>query len=64
MKAWDIIAYAYDAALHCPECTPDNLKREDAVDSEGNPVHPIFGSDELNSEDTCDDCGNLLFDGY
>lgn len=50
MKAWEIVGYAYDAALHCPDCT-GGLK----VDSEGNEVAPIFACD-VQEGDYCDDC--------
>lgn len=72
MKAWEIVAYAYDASLHCRECAlkhfgknPDGL-----LDSEGNEVHPIFASDELDpfgnlmyQSESCVDCGLMFFQG-
>lgn len=70
-----IIAYTYDAAMHCPDCTehranvgllhrrpPLSLDTDehgialDLVDSDGNPVRPVFSTDELDGHDYCDDC--------
>ena len=53
----DPIAYVYDADLHCPDCTPDDMRHEDATDSESNPVGVIAPWGEITRE--CDDC-----DGY
>ena len=74
-----IIAYAYDAALHCPECTYNAaavglLQRvaplspytdehgltDDLVDSESNPVHPVFNTDETYPGECCTDCYTSL----
>jgi hypothetical protein len=80
MKSTDIVGYAYDAALHCPDCTHEAMlanafRREpplkvemdqhgialDLIDSEGNPVTPVFcGEDAV--EQPCDDCGTYLMD--
>jgi len=60
-----IIAYAADAAVHCPECTerqygPDNFVWPAyRVDSEGNEVFPISSVDECHSTN-CDTCGEIL----
>lgn len=55
-----IIGYSYDAALHCLDCTCDRFVTEPSEltkDSEGNPVHPIFSTDETGEGgDYCDDC--------
>lgn len=59
MKAWVVIGYIYDADMHCCECTPDDMKY-DSVDSEGNPVHPIFAGSELEEGSCCSDCGITL----
>jgi len=54
-----IIAYTYEADVHCPACTKYRFGRlawmgapdecgvpESAVDRESNPVHPVFVTDE------------------
>lgn len=62
-----IIAYSYEAAHHCPECTfkrfPEaDVDNDTAEDSEGNRVHPLFDYDEWFQIDelcetlSCDDC--------
>ena len=72
-----IIAYAYLAALHYPECTrhalyayPQHIYRlhlgpaqldehglpDDLIDREGNPVRPVFSTDEVAPGEVCDDC--------
>lgn len=49
MKAWDIIAYTADADIYCPECAERLYPgcEGTADDHEGNEVHPVFASDEI-----------------
>lgn len=67
-----IIAYTYEAEVHCPACTRDSFKRRKATewvdengisdvceDRDGNPVHPVFSTDEHNFTN-CADCGAEL----
>jgi polyferredoxin len=61
MKAWDIVAYTYDAGIHCPDCArADGMAKKGAIDSEGNDVHPVFASDYTDSDQCCEDCGETL----
>jgi len=50
MHAWDVVAWACDGALRCPECSdgsePDN----------GYGPNPVFASDE-GPHGSCDSCG-------
>ena len=64
MHSTDIVAYSYDAAIHCVECTMNkfNNNPDNAEDSEGNPIHPVFASDEGWENDCCDDCSKLIID--
>jgi hypothetical protein len=74
----NIIAYTYNADIHCPDCTHNDaacglLKRVpplqletdehgialDLEDSEGNPVHPVFSTDEIDLTH-CGDCHQEL----
>lgn len=58
MKGWDILGYAYDAAMHCPDCAAAaGMAADGAVDSEGNPVGAAFASGEDWHDQYCDDCG-------
>ena len=72
-----IIAYTYDADVHCPACTAARFGTTDAsftnnkgrvdehgipdssVDSEGNPVHPVFDISEHDFTN-CGDCHEEL----
>jgi hypothetical protein len=37
MKAWDVVGYTYDAAIHCIECAQKRFANPaEAIDSEGN----------------------------
>ena len=57
MKAWDIIGWAYNAALHCPDCASTaGMDCKGAEDSEGNPPGPIFASSELLEVEYCGTC--------
>jgi hypothetical protein len=86
-----IIAYTYEAGLHCPDCARARAERNgfelaplpvygklhgldehdvpfDAIDDEGNPVHPVFSTDEVGHYDDegryigayCDTCGATI----
>ena len=67
-KGYEIIGYAYEAAIHCPACTARRFPRllHDAhawiEDSEGNPITPytldeaceaIADYDDSSACDTC-----------
>ena len=72
-----IIAYTYDADVHCPACADaayaaGRLVRSgrqgeydehglpmSLIDSEGNPVRPVFSTDEHDFT-SCGDCGAPL----
>ena len=47
-----VIAYTYEADTHCVDCTVKRFGTaedgyvEDAIDAEGNPVTPLFSTDE------------------
>jgi hypothetical protein len=65
----DIIGYTYDADVHCPGCAIAKFGqepgrywvKEDAEDSEGNEVHPIFQWDETSEEgEHCGTCGGEI----
>lgn len=66
IPAFRIVAYAFDAAIHCTNHTErrygkeegKDWVRESATDSEGNPVHPLFSSDQ--DGDTIASCGDNI----
>lgn len=35
---------------------------DDLIDREGNPVHPVFSTDELAPDEVCDDCFRPLME--
>lgn len=57
-----IIGYAYEAALHCPQCTERRftalrlLPFENVADREGSEVTPIYDIYEGADGVCCDDC--------
>lgn len=61
-----VIAYTYEADVHCMECTIRRfgileLLACEAKDSEGNPVHPVFSTDEIaEPQEGCGTCGEPL----
>jgi hypothetical protein len=64
IEAHRIVAYTFDAAYHCVEHTEKrfgkeqgkNWVTENATDSEGDPVHPVFSVDlDVRTVETCDD---------
>lgn len=75
----NIIAYAYDADYHCPDCTVDRFREQArnrdkldekgvpylARDSEGNHVHPVFDTDgEVPPATCCCDCGAMITEPF
>lgn len=70
-----VIGYTYNAAAHCVRCTgyrfnataqgnsnaDANNIRNDARDREGNPVRPLFSTDET-AGGYCDSCGYAFGD--
>ncbi len=72
LKAWAVVAYTYDADVHCVECTGDDfhviasgqVERDEADlprDSEGNEVSPVFAS-QVEFSLTCGDCEREVID--
>lgn len=69
MNACDVIGYAYDADVHCVDCATekfgDALDAEDTEDSEGNPLHPIFASEEGPEHGSrCGDCSEEIIPAW
>lgn len=67
MYAWSIIGWAYDADIHCNACARkrfgDDVETADPApeDSEGNEIHPVFASDEIDpTGEYCGDCGDEI----
>lgn len=61
------IAYAYEADVHCLDCTIDRFGPDcEGIDSEGNEVGAIFPWDqwmnlgEGNQSLTCGTCGEII----
>ena len=64
-KSFEVVGYAYDADLHCLDCTEKRfgvegeesfgVYGEETKDSEGNSIHPIF-LDSLQGGEVCGDC--------
>jgi len=72
-NATDVVGYAYDAALHCVDCTLAHFNIDSASqelidtreDSEGNKIHPVFNGEDARDgvgtiSASCDDCGEEL----
>lgn len=70
-----IIGYTYEADYHCIECAKrrfvrigiaeceevdDNGILMNQEDSEGNYVHPVFSTDEIDKDCCCGDCFDLI----
>jgi hypothetical protein len=62
-KAWTVVAWTYDADVHCWDCTESRFPAgfdwsdpsETVTDSEGNVPCPVFASD-YEGGDVCGDC--------
>lgn len=60
-KKVEILAYIYEADVHCPDCTKGRFPTvtiEECTDREGNIVNPVFSSDSdfLIDHAFCGDC--------
>jgi len=56
-----VIAYVYEASLHCPKCAEKRfgraLQNPETRDAEGNPLGAVFAWNTLPEELAyCDDC--------
>lgn len=61
MHATDIVAWAYDADLHCPDCArAAGMTKDGAADSEWNAPTPLFASDEGWQNRHCGTCNAEL----
>ena len=64
VNPYDVMGYVYEADIHCHACTeerfPNNTEDNPAVDSEGNPIAPLFAEYHINHE-PCGSCGSPLF---
>jgi len=49
MKATDVVAYAEDGAIYCPNCA-----------NESESMEPVFADSEWDSFPTCDACGEKI----
>ena len=69
----ELVAYTYEADYHCLDCTfarftdGDYLEWltgeqvvEQWIDNEGNPVHPVFDTDEYDTPLVCGTCGCVI----
>jgi hypothetical protein len=58
MKAWEVVGWTADADAWCNACAEDAYGEDSPtrLDSEGNPVNPVFASDEYGGYV----CGNCL----
>lgn len=54
MKAYDYEAVAYDGAVYCTGCLPDEVSIDDT-----DYVQPIFASSEWDYYPCCDKCGEV-----
>ena len=58
-----IVAYTYEADLHCVSCAMERFGpgSTDSTDNEGNPVHAVFDTDEIEDPDAgCGTCAEPL----
>ena len=67
---FQVVAYAYDAAIHCPDCAAaypmEKYPHENVIDldndldqycdSENNPIHAVLSDSEHDYPVCCDDC--------
>lgn len=72
MKAWEIICYTYEADAHCTECAANRFgesllnESKPPLDREGNPIHPMFGSDlsDCDGSPTCGTCCKRILEDF
>lgn len=61
MKAFTILGYAYQAALHCEDCTPEDDSGCECGRTDHHPrCGPVFACAVEDDSDVCDDCGQPL----
>ena len=58
--------WTYEADTHCVDCATDRFEAaigndvNPPLDDEGNPVHPVFSTDEWEGGANCGSCGAML----
>jgi len=62
---YKIYGYTFEADIHCPECTAKRFNLNDVFegkvnDRENNPVRALHNW-ELNGDESCGDCHEMLF---
>jgi hypothetical protein len=73
-RGTDIRAWTYEADIHCPACararfgsqvTDAPWPDQTTTDSEGNPPHPVFETDERpDIGECCGTCGTEISPAY
>lgn len=66
MKAYTILGYAYDGALHCLDCAnrhwgPESLASNAVLDDAEEHPQPLFAA-EADAYEVCDDCGAVIYE--
>lgn len=60
-----VIAYAYEADIHCADCAAKRFPTGHGTDREGNEIHPVFDTDEQDASGVyCGDCGDEISEPY
>lgn len=61
-----VVGYTFEADYHCIACTTTRFPEPDeAIDREGNAVHPVFDTDEAQPlGEYCGDCGNEIVEPF
>ncbi len=64
-----IIGWTYEADYHCNDCALKRfgeigLRNPETKDREGNPLHPVFSTDEVLEDIHCGDCGALIAEAF
>jgi hypothetical protein len=60
-----VVAYTYEADIHCLTCAGKRFEENEhcelvGTDNEGNPIHPVFNTDEFPNPEYCGTCGEEI----
>ncbi len=71
--ATEVVGYTYEADYHCVDCTRSRFGQESnehsyaeqgIVDSERNPIHPVFADSETRAGTACGTCYETYIEPY
>lgn len=62
MKSWEVVAWAKDGEVYCPDCAQEFGLPESLAAQEDSEWCPVFASDEWDHWPTCTGCLGTIYE--